>query len=335
VSGYSVSVNAATSTDDHGIVSYSWNWGDGSPAGSGVTASHTYTNVPPLLKTIGLTVTDTVGQTASVSHDATLQDSAPVAAFMVTKNNLDVSVDAATSTDDHGIVSYSWNWGDGSPAGSGVVATHTYSAAGTYPIILTVTDTVGQTASVSQDVSVSSGGVPPIASFTGVTASGGMLTVDASASSSAVGIARYDWNFGDNIIASGVTHAHKYVATGTYLVTLTVTDNNGLTASVSHSFSVVNTALPPLPFTVYGFLTSGGSPIAGEVSVTNVRTGETLIGNLADDTGFFYVNDVMPLYFLSGDTMVVSAVSGALTGSMSVVPDFSGQPFMQVDVTLA
>jgi PKD repeat protein len=301
-----------------------------------VTATHTYTNVPPLLKTIGLTVTDTVGQTASVSHDVTLIDDPPVAAFTSSVIGYSVSVNAATSTDDHGITSYAWNWGDGSPAGSGVTASHTYT--NVPPLLktigLTVTDTVGQTASVSQDVSVSSGGVPPIASFTGVTASGGMLTVDASASSSAVGIARYDWNFGDNIIASGVTHAHKYVATGTYLVTLTVTDNNGLTASVSHSFSVVNTALPPLPFTVYGFLTSGGSPIAGEVSVTNVRTGETLIGNLADDTGFFYVNDVMPLYFLSGDTMVVSAVSGALTGSMSVVPDFSGQPFMQVDVNV-
>jgi PKD repeat protein len=339
VSGYTVNV-ASTSTDDHGIVSSSWSWGDGSPAGTGAIASHTYTNVPPLLKTITLTVTDTVGQTSSVSNDVTLQDNAPVAAFTWTADLLVVSVDGSTSSDDHGIVSWSWNWGDGSPAGSGMTATHTYGAAGTYTITLTVTDTIGQIDSMAMPVDVVGGGdAPPVASFTGVTASGGMLTLDGSSSTDDIGIVSWDWNFGDHIIASGVNRVHKYVATGTYTVTLTVTDTIGQTASLSKTFSVTNTALPPLPYTVYGFTyASDGVTLLADitVTVTNVRTGETLIDTpLTDASGLYYVNDVMPLYFLTGDTMVVNAMGpGGLTGSTSVVLDLTGQPYLQVDLTL-
>ncbi len=327
-----VSVDGSASMDPDGtIVAWGWEWGDGT-TGTGVTATHTY--AASGVYTIVLTVMDNDGLTGSVSHDVSVIDHQPVAAFTTSVVDMTVTADALTSTDDQGITSYAWAWGDGA-SGTGVIATHTYAAADTYTITLTVTDTIGQTNSVSHDVTIQAG-TPPIADFTGTASSGGMLHVDGSPSSSSVGIARYDWNFGDNIIASGSIHDHKYVATGTYDVTLTVTDNNGLKASVTKSFAVTNTALPPLPFTVYGnTLTGGGSPVAGAaVSVTNVRTGETLIGNVADATGFYYINDVMPLYFVAGDTLIVSAVSGALTGSMSVLPDFNGQPFLQVDVVL-
>lgn len=41
----------------------------------------------------------------------------------------------------------------------------------------------------------------------------------------------YQWNFGDNTSGSGPTPAHTYITAGTYTVTLTVTDNGGLTTS--------------------------------------------------------------------------------------------------------
>ena len=50
-----------------------------------------------------------------------------------------VVFDASGSTDDRGIESYSWNFGDGT-SGTGVLVTHTYSDDGTYIVILTVTD---------------------------------------------------------------------------------------------------------------------------------------------------------------------------------------------------
>jgi PKD repeat protein len=263
----------------------------------------------------------------------------PVAAFTYSVTGATVSVDGSGSSDPNvggSITGWGWEWGDGM-IGSGMMATHTYAQSGTYTILLTVMSNMGLTGSVSHDATVVVS-QPPVASFIGVAASGGKLTVNGSASSSAVGIAKWDWNFGDNIIASGVTRTHTYVATGTYSVTLTVTDNNGQKASVSQSFAVVNSALPPLPYTVYGYTyaSNGVTPLPGcAVSVTNVLTGETLIGNVADATGLYYVNDIMPLYFVSGNTMVISAVGpGGQTGSTSVVLDLTGAPYLQVDVTL-
>ena len=50
---------------------------------------------------------------------------------------------SASSDMDGTIASYSWNFGDGSANGTTVVATHTYSAKGTYLVTLTVTDNTG------------------------------------------------------------------------------------------------------------------------------------------------------------------------------------------------
>jgi PKD repeat protein len=64
----------------------------------------------------------------------------------VTINQL-VTADASASTDDKGIVSYSFAWGDGQlTTQAGPIATHSYATKGTKKVILTVTDTAGQTA---------------------------------------------------------------------------------------------------------------------------------------------------------------------------------------------
>jgi hypothetical protein len=55
---------ATTSTDDNGIVSYSWDFGDGT-IGTGEVISHAYLGNN---RTATLTVTDTVGQTDSISR---------------------------------------------------------------------------------------------------------------------------------------------------------------------------------------------------------------------------------------------------------------------------
>ncbi|WP_256793606.1 PKD domain-containing protein [Terrabacter sp. Ter38] len=83
---------------------------------------------------------------------------------------------------------------------------------------------------------------PPVASFTASTV-GRDLTVDGSGSSDPDGsIASYVWNFGDGATGSGETAAHTYAASGTYTVTLTVTDNRG--AAVATTRSVVTVAPP-------------------------------------------------------------------------------------------
>ena len=43
----------------------------------------------------------------------------------------------------------------------------------------------------------------------------------------------YYWDFGDGTTAAGITAAHVYGADGTYTVTLTVVDDQGLSADES------------------------------------------------------------------------------------------------------
>ena len=80
-------------------------------------------------------------------------DNPPVANFAVSCTNLSCSFNGSGSTDDKGIASYAWAFGDGSN-GSGATVSKAYSAAGSYTATLTVTDTVSQTNARSQTVTV-------------------------------------------------------------------------------------------------------------------------------------------------------------------------------------
>lgn len=79
----------------------------------------------------------------------------PVAAFTSSSANLVASFDGSGSSDPDGTVaSYGWDFGDGTAAGSGVSPSHTYAAAGTFQVKLTVTDNQGGTGSVTKPVTV-------------------------------------------------------------------------------------------------------------------------------------------------------------------------------------
>jgi hypothetical protein len=82
---------------------------------------------------------------------------------------------------------------------------------------------------------------PPAADFTSSAdpVTGNASFTDTSRPSNNVPITAWTWNFGDP--ASGAANtssaqnpSHRYTTPGTYTVTLTVTDANGLTSTVSH-----------------------------------------------------------------------------------------------------
>jgi PKD repeat protein len=124
----------------------------GTASGDGTLAKATFEVVEVKESTIGLVdvaLSDPAGQPLPVTTvDGTVTagpppNQAPVAAIEAPAEasvGQSVSLSGANSTDDGEIVSYAWDFGDGTDAGEGETVEHVYTAPGEYTITLTVTD---------------------------------------------------------------------------------------------------------------------------------------------------------------------------------------------------
>ena len=154
-----VTFTGSASTDDDAVVSYAWNFDDGATS-TEADPVHTYTNVGTY--SAELTVADAEGLTSTDSVTITVTEvgntnQAPVAVVSATPETgeapLEVTFTGSNSTDDDAVVSYAWDFGDGTSS-TEADPTHTYTAPGTYTAELTVTDGEGLTNTASIDIEV-------------------------------------------------------------------------------------------------------------------------------------------------------------------------------------
>ncbi len=230
--------NSTGSTDDVGIVSRAWTFGDGTSAGNVVSPAATYASGGTY--TVSLTVTDGGGLTNTVTHAVTVAplNLPPVASFTSSCTNLACTFNSTGSTDDVGIVSRAWTFGDGTSAGNVVSPAATYASGGTYTVSLTVTDGGGLTNTVSHVVTVAPLNLPPVANFTS-SCTNLACTFNSTGSTDDVGIVSRAWTFGDGTSAGNVVSpAATYASGSTSTVSLTVTAGGGLTNTVSHVVTV-------------------------------------------------------------------------------------------------
>ncbi len=99
----------------------------------------------------------------TVPDPSVLVNQPPNAAFSMNpptgKAPLQVTLDGSAAVDPDGsIVSYSWNFGDGSPQTSGQTVSHTFTATGTLTVTLTVTDDLGLQHALSKTITVLNAG---------------------------------------------------------------------------------------------------------------------------------------------------------------------------------
>jgi subtilisin family serine protease len=88
-------------------------------------------------------------------------DQPPSASFSSSCPKGRCSFDASGSKDDHGLLSYSWDFGDGvSWTGSSANAAHAYSVKGSYTVTLVVTDDQGQTGKAQSSVRIQKAAIP-------------------------------------------------------------------------------------------------------------------------------------------------------------------------------
>lgn len=247
---HDVAFDGSGSSDPDGtLATFAWDFGDGNN-GTGATATHTYAAAGTY--TVTLTVTDDQGATNQVQHTVEAVDppnQLPTAVFSSTATDLDATFSAAASSDPDGtLVGWAWDFGDNA-TGSGAHATHSYVAAGTYHVSLTVTDNRGGTNTLTKDVTVLAPNQLPTAAFSW-SAAKAKASFDAGASVDPDGtIASYAWAFGDGSTGDGATTSHTYAAGGTYTVTLTVTDDRGGQDVKTKDVTVVANAKPTAAFT--------------------------------------------------------------------------------------
>jgi PKD repeat protein len=154
----------------------------------------------------------------------------PVADFSFSptnpKRNQNISFSDESYDADGTLVSWNWDFGDGSESTTRNPSYH-YSHDGDYEVTLTVIDDDGATNSISKNISI--GNQKPIAdfSYTPVTPTIENIVYFTDKSTDSDGyITSWLWDFGDGNSSLERNPNHHYVNTGTYEVKLTIKDNN-------------------------------------------------------------------------------------------------------------
>ncbi|MFZ6752329.1 PKD domain-containing protein [Undibacterium sp. Dicai25W] len=231
---------------------YSWDFGDGSPLGSGSSVTHTYSKTGTFVVTV--TASSAGYQSTSVTKSITVNANVAPSAPTITigsgtggatafANNAQTF--SASSKDPASLtLSYLWDFGDGTPTVPGQNVSHTYANTGNYNIKVAVSNTANLSANSSVSVSVLTA-VPaaPVIQANPVTAVVNQTVNFSSSASDPMGLPlTYQWNFGDGSTGTGATPTHAYSATGSYNVTLKIADSAGNSSSSAPFTETVVTA---------------------------------------------------------------------------------------------
>ncbi|MDD1771635.1 MAG: PKD domain-containing protein [Methanomassiliicoccales archaeon] len=299
--GVPVSFDGTDSTDsvsDNSSLNYTWSFSNGGVAYGDVTA---YTFMKNDTYWVTLTVTDQGGLIDSQApFSVIIGDAGPTAIGnytctdpVLTENESAVqfiSTNSISYPDE--IVEWLWDFDDGSTS-TDQNPTHVFADDGTYDVVLTVTDDDGST-DVSNIIQVIVDDTSPTADFDVTTPSpkeGKTVQFDDSSLTPRDAIS-WHWTFGDGGSSDDQNPAHIYADNGTYVVNLTVTDEDG--DKDSYSIQVVIGDTSPTDVSIR---TSGGQITFDEldeiVFIVNANTSwDGIVSYSWDFQGTTFMEDV-------------------------------------------
>jgi PKD repeat protein len=232
---------------------------------SGVTAND-FTN--PVVYSVSTSGGSTQNWEISVNSNTV---NGPIAEFSADATTVDEGTDV-TFTDLSTNTPTSWNWtfGDGGTS-TEQNPVHTYTTAGTYTVALAVANNDGSdTETKDAYIIVNSSNSAPVAEFeadvTSISVGGTVSFTDLSTNSPT----SWNWNFGDNQIATLQNPTHTYSTAGVYTITLEVSNANGTDSEVKTNYITVTdgNAVPDAEFTA----SSTTVAVGGTVSFTDLTT---------------------------------------------------------------
>lgn len=208
------------------------------------------------------------------------------------------------------INSFTWDFGDNSTA-VGQSVTHVYTSSGNYSVRLNVTDVQGLWNTTEKQIQVGQQ-LSPEAAFTAnpeVVQIGKAVEFNASSSlagwngTDTVPIVEYDWSFGDGNTTStdDSMMAHSFALPGTFNVTLTILDVNGMNSSCSKWILVI------MP-TFVSVSTSSTSTVLG--FTVNIN------GTLQDVYGNGLQNEPVVLYYTFAGVSQWFPMTSSITDSL-------------------
>jgi len=164
-SSTSVCVGEAISFTDLSVLnadSWSWDFGDGSPANTSQNPSYAYSTAGTY--TVAMTAFLTGCDDTEIKNNFITVNPSPTASFTSNKNDtcsVPFTVDF-TPVASPG-VTYSWNFGDGSPISTATNPSHTFNSYGSFNISLTVTSANGCSTQVDSTSFINI--ISPVANF--------------------------------------------------------------------------------------------------------------------------------------------------------------------------
>jgi PKD repeat protein len=220
--------------------SWTWDFGDNTSDASNSKQNPQHSYKAAGTYSVTLTASNDAGSTSKTKLVTVSQGDPPVADFSFQASGLGV-VFADQSTGSP--TGWSWDFGDGATSAQ-KNPSHTYAKAGTYAVVLTVTNAAGS-GSKTKLVTVTAT-KPPVAAFC---YQRNMLQV-AFTDQSSQGPTQWQWDFGDcpnpvSCLVFSQNPSHTYMVAGTYQVTLTVSNDGG--SSTLHKFVTVGTAVDASP----------------------------------------------------------------------------------------
>lgn len=315
------------------ITNWDWNFGDGNFS-TLQNPTHTFGGV--FTYTVNLTVTDTGGNTGTVTHFVDIHP-LPAANFSYNVPNChndSIHFTDLSSTVFGYITTWIWNYGDGSlndtvyfPDNPNLV--HLFPNPGTFNVTLSITNSEGCSNSVQIPVTVMPS---PIANFYynifGLCEDQVIQFTDASFANGAGNIVAWHWDFGDP--TSGINNnsnledpTHTYNTQGTYTVVLTVTNFNNCTDTMTKQ--VVIHDHPPVDFTWSPACLNDLVFFYPDTAATNLGAIQTWWWNFGD--GFTSPNPIGSHAYLAPGTYSVSlTVTDTLGCDSTVVHDIIINP---------